>query len=197
MPRNFGVEPKRHAGLSPAFDLAPWSYFLDFALVPSGAAVLLWLAGRGEVGSIGLGLSIIAGLVVWTLAEYWIHRLVFHGATSFEPMHQMHHALPKDMIGVASWGTFLGFSGIWLIAETFTGGAIGSAFTAGVMLGYLFYCAIHVRFHHHPPGARLSRYVAFMNDHHAAHHRGGKGNFGVSSPVWDFVFGTYRSRRSS
>lgn len=136
-----------------------------------------------------------AGVIAWSLAEYWIHRLAFHGDTSFEPMHQMHHALPKDMIGVASWATFVAFSGIWLIAETFAGAALGSAFTAGVMAGYFFYCAIHVRFHHHRPGAKLSRYVAFMNAHHVAHHRGGKGNFGVSSPIWDFVFGTYRPSR--
>lgn len=54
---------------------------------------------------------------------------------------------------------------------------------------------IHVRFHHHDADARLSRYVAFMNRHHAGHHRGGRGNFGVSSPIWDFVFGTYRHSR--
>jgi dihydroceramide fatty acyl 2-hydroxylase len=185
---------KRHDGLSPAFDLAPWSYFLDFILIPIATTVLISLAER-SLGWVGMFSSVGAGVVAWTLAEYWIHRLVFHGKTSFEPMHQMHHALPKDMIGVASWGTFLAFSGIWLVAETFLGGAIGSAFTAGVMIGYLFYCAIHVRFHHRGPGAKLSRYVAFMNAHHVGHHRGGKGNFGVSTHCWDVVFGTYRPSR--
>ncbi len=194
MPRQFGLR-RRHEGLSPAFDLAPWSYFLDLVLVPIAAIALLWLAWRGVAGVAALVPAIAAGAVAWSLAEYWIHRLLFHGDTSFEPMHQMHHALPKDMIGLASWATFIGFAGIWLIAETFAGGALGSAFTAGFMLGYLFYCAIHIRFHHHGADARLSAYVAFMNAHHVAHHRGGKGNFGVSSPVWDFVFGTYRPSR--
>lgn len=182
-------------GLSPAFDLSPWSYFLDFVLVPIAAGGLLFWACHIGLGWLGASVAVMAGVLVWSLAEYWIHRQVFHGPTSFEPMHQMHHALPKDMIGIASWGTFVAFSGVWLIAETFSGAAIGSAFTAGVMAGYLFYCAIHVRFHHHGPDARLSRYVAFMNSHHVAHHRGGKGNFGVSTPIWDFVFGTYRPSR--
>jgi dihydroceramide fatty acyl 2-hydroxylase len=194
MPRNFGLR-RRHPLLSRAFDLKPWSYFLDLVLAPIAASVLLWLAARGDLGGFALAAAVLAGVLFWTLAEYWIHRLVFHGAMVFEPMHQMHHALPKDMIGIASWGTFLAFAGIWLIAETFAGGALGSAFTAGALLGYLFYCAIHVRFHHHGPGAKLSRYVAFMNAHHASHHRGGKGNFGVSSPLWDFVFGTYHPSR--
>lgn len=168
----------RHDGLSRAFDLAPWSYYLDFVLVPVAVIGLIWL--QSSMILIGLGL---AG---WTLAEYWIHRLVFHGHTRFEPMHHMHHVLPKDLIGVASWVTFAAFACVWLLA--------GAAFTAGLMLGYLAYCAIHVRFHHHRTDAKLSRYVAFMNVHHVAHHRGGKGNFGVTSPIWDIVFNTYRSK---
>jgi hypothetical protein len=57
--------------------------------------------------------AVDAGAVFWSLAEYWIHRLVFHGETPLEPMHQMHHALPKDVIGAASWMTFSSFSGVW------------------------------------------------------------------------------------
>lgn len=41
----------------------------------------------------------------------------------------MHHRLPKDMIGLASWATFLAFAGIWLLADVFAGLAIGAAFT--------------------------------------------------------------------
>jgi dihydroceramide fatty acyl 2-hydroxylase len=192
--RNFGVPP-RHEGLSPAFDLSRWSYFLDFALVPAAASGLLFLAWWRGLGAGVITAAIIVGAIGWSLAEYWIHRSVFHGRTPFEPMHQMHHRLPKDMIGLASWATFAAFGGIWLVAEVFAGLAIGSAFTAGVMAGYLLYCGIHVRFHHHGDDAKLSRYIAFMNKHHVGHHRGGKGNFGVSSPIWDFVFGTYRPSR--
>ena len=170
----------RHQGLPRAFDLSRLSYFLDFALVPLAAAWLLVTSPEPLARTLALA---IAGVLVWTLAEYWIHRLVFHGRTPFEPMHQMHHRLPKDLIGVASWGTFAGFAFIWLVC--------GAAFTAGFMLGYLVYCAIHVRMHHGDP-VRFGSYVAFMHRHHAGHHRGGRGNFGVSVPVWDFVFGSYR-----
>lgn len=171
----------RHDGLSPAFDLSRWAYFLDFVLVPLAVAGLV-ATSPDALTARGLAIA-AAGIVAWTLVEYWVHRLVFHGATPFEPMHQMHHRLPKDMIGVASWGTFAGFAVVWLLT--------GPAFTTGFMLGYLAYCVIHVRMHH-GDRSRFSRYVAFMFEHHAGHHRGGKGNFGVSVPVWDFVFNTYR-----
>ncbi|MCP1852774.1 MULTISPECIES: sterol desaturase family protein [unclassified Bradyrhizobium] len=145
----------------------------------------------------GMRLSAIAGWLAvgaaaWTLAEYWIHRAIFHGNNRFAPMHDMHHRLPRDMIGISSLGTFMAFSGVWLLAWAAAGEDSASAFVAGVMIGYLAYCAIHVRFHHHGPKARLSRYVAFMNEHHSGHHRGGKGNFGVTTIVWDVVFRTYR-----
>jgi sterol desaturase/sphingolipid hydroxylase (fatty acid hydroxylase superfamily) len=129
-------------------------------------------------------LSLMAlGFIAWTLAEYWIHRLVFHGPTRFAPMHQVHHELPKDMVGVASYGTFAGFGVIAML--------LGAAICIGFMLGYLGYCAIHVRMHH-GDRTRFGRYVSFMFQHHRGHHRGGQGNYGVSSPVWDVVFRTYR-----
>lgn len=181
----------RHEGLSRAFDLSSLAYFMDFALVPLASAGLLFWASYIGLGLAGCFLAAAGGIAAWTLAEYWIHRLVFHGPTRFEPMHDMHHRLPKDMIGIASWATFIGFSGVWLVAEVFTGAAIGSAFAAGFMLGYLAYCGIHVRMHH-GDRARFSRYVSFMFEHHAGHHRGGQGNYGVSSPVWDLAFGSYR-----
>lgn len=168
--------PRHDRILWRSFELSAGSYFLDFALVPLATCALLILDPVSP-------LSLLYGLAAWTFAEYWIHRTIFHGSAIFEPMHQMHHAIPKDLIGVASWGTFSGFAVVWLLA--------GSSFCAGFMAGYLAYCAIHIRMHHGNV-RRFSRYVSFMSNHHRGHHRGGLGNFGVSSPVWDFVFQTYR-----
>lgn len=175
-----------HEGLPRAFDLTKWSYFLDFALVPVVAGAL---AGYSDLTA-GSAIAFWIGAAVWTLAEYWIHRVVFHGKTRLQPMHDMHHRLPRDMIGAASWLTFAGFGLVWLIAWGVVG-SLAHAFTAGFMLGYLFYCGIHVRMHHGNRAA-FGRYISFMFEHHAGHHRGGRGNFGVSSPIWDFVFSTYR-----
>ncbi|MDI1264035.1 MAG: sterol desaturase family protein [bacterium] len=182
--------PNRN-GLPRAFDLTRVGYFLDFALVPIASVTLAIFASWRGLGGPGVVAAISAGVIAWSLAEYWIHRLVFHGPTAFEPMHQMHHALPKDLIGVASWGTFVGFAGVWLVTQVFAGPAIGSAVTAGFLAGYLFYCSIHISMHHFAARG-FGRYGAMMRSLHSAHHRGGKGNFGVSSPVWDVVFRTYQ-----
>lgn len=171
-----------HPDLDPAYDLSVFSYFLDFFLVPMAVVGLLALTHVSV-------LAILTGIVLWTLAEYWIHRSVFHGNTRYEEMHELHHRHPKDMIGVSSWLTFAGFSAIGLL--------LGSGCVVGFMLGYLFYCGIHVRFHHHGRGAKLSPYVAYMNEHHTGHHRGGKGNFGVSTPGWDWAFGTLNKGNKS
>lgn len=180
-----------HAGVHRAFDLSAWAYFLDFVLVPIAAIALLWFAGSQGLALLELGGGAALGVLAWSLAEYWIHRLVFHGATPFEAMHQQHHALPRDWIGIAPWGTFAGFAVIWLLAAIVVGAAPGAAITAGVMAGYLFYCVIHVSMHH-DRARGFGRYGAMMRRLHQAHHRGGRGNFGVSSPIWDLVFRTHR-----
>lgn len=176
------------AALPRAFNLRGWSYCLDFVVMPPVALLLAVYAG-------GAGLLwVLFGAIAWTLAEYGIHRFVFHSFPMFRRMHDVHHAKPKDWIGVATWGTSVAFGLAWLVACSISTAVIASAFIAGVIAAYLFYCGIHVRFHHGNP-QRMGRYVAFMARHHSGHHRGARGNFGVSSPIWDLAFGTYRSSK--
>jgi sterol desaturase/sphingolipid hydroxylase (fatty acid hydroxylase superfamily) len=188
---------KRHAGVHRAFDLSTWAYFLDFAIAPIGAAALIGfaIAHRDGESVAMMALSLPAGLFLWSIVEYWVHRLLFHGGTPFEPMHEQHHALPKDMIGAASWVTFPGFSIAWFLASIAGGQALGGMITAGLILGYLLYCTIHVSMHH-ADAFGFGRYGQMMMRLHRAHHRGGKGNFGVSSPLWDIVFRTYQPARA-
>lgn len=183
--------PDRHAGLPRAFDLTRLGYFLDFALVPLAVAALIMLGYRWGLGTGATAAGIVAGLLAWSLAEYWIHRAVFHSRIGFQSMHEMHHALPKDLIGIASWATFAGFALVWLSSAGLVGAGAGSVMTAGFLLGYLIYCSVHVAIHHRAARG-LGRYGALMLALHQGHHRGGRGNFGVSSPLWDIVFGTYQ-----
>lgn len=162
------------------FALSLLGYASDFALVPL-AAILLTLRAASELDTAELMNSLLIGVLSWTLAEYWIHRSVLHGDTRFAAMHREHHESPRDLIGVPSWITMPTFAIAGLALSFLFGAALGAALLAGVLAGYLFYCGVHAYFHH----GHTSR-------HHAAHHRGYRGNYGVSSPLWDIVFGTHQ-----
>ncbi|MBK8339543.1 MAG: sterol desaturase family protein [Flavobacteriales bacterium] len=67
-------------------------------------------------------------------------------------------------------------------------GEFGWAFGGGFMVGYATYLLAHYAIHiHRPP----KNFLNVIWKHHNIHHFvGHEGAFGVSSPFWDYVFGT-------
>ncbi len=96
-------------------------------------------------------LAIGAGLFLWTLLEYGIHRFAFHG---FLP-HYQHHEDPKDEKYIVSplWlsgGTSLA---LWAVMRIPAGTWARSGLTlAAIIAGYLVYEAVHLRIHSNAPG---------------------------------------------
>lgn len=180
--------PASHVGDAPlprAFSLSRAGYYADFVLSPLAAAVLIALARP----TWSAPAWIVLGIVTWWLAEYLIHRFVFHGP--LHRLHDVHHRRPAAYIGIASYGTFASFALAWAALAAAAGMTVAHLVTAGILIGYLGYIAIHDRMHH-ADRSRFGRYVEFMFRHHAGHHRGGHANFGVSSPLFDILFRTYR-----
>src|SRR3954470_10460654 len=67
------------------------------------AIVISFLVGVQRIGLGDTILAVLAGYVVWTLTEYWLHRLVFHfepdkgiGARLHWIIHGVHHDHPND-----------------------------------------------------------------------------------------------------
>jgi sterol desaturase/sphingolipid hydroxylase (fatty acid hydroxylase superfamily) len=142
--------------------------------------------------------ALVAGAFAWTLAEYGLHRWIFHelprpvlGAAE----HRQHHARPdyfapawqKGLAALAvSAALLVGLSQV--MAPT-----IGAAFTGGFIAMYLAYEVLHRRCHTHPPrGAygrwrRRNHFAHHFTDPHRAH--------GVTTPLWDHVFGTTLAAR--
>ena len=59
---------------------------------------------------------------------------------------------------------------------------------AGFMFGYLIYDLTHYATHHFPMRAG---YLKYLKRYHMMHHfKSPNARFGVSSPVWDYVFRT-------
>ncbi|MEQ1505907.1 MAG: sterol desaturase family protein [Myxococcota bacterium] len=149
------------------------------------------------------GLSLFAiGLLAWTLLEYVLHRFVFHhrpgSARSAKIrqflMHGYHHEFPNDRMRLVapplmSWPIAAAVAlGYRLVL-----GPIGwwPAF-AGTAAGYLAYDWVHYYTHHFVPQWALGKYLRRI--HLVHHHADADKNHGISSPLWDVVFGTYRAR---
>jgi dihydroceramide fatty acyl 2-hydroxylase len=133
------------------------------------------------------------GAASWTLAEYLLHRFVFHGTSATRlgaQEHRRHHAQvdyfapwwQKALAGLAAIAVILP------LAIVASGAAIGSSFTGGFIGMYLLYEVLHRRAHTHPPTGPYGRW---RRRNHFAHHfvdpRRGQG---VTTPVWDWVFRT-------
>lgn len=138
----------------------------------------------------------LAGVLSWTLLEYVIHRFMGHHGrlrwTPFGREHTRHHVegdyfAPtwKKLAAAAIVTALLAGPAVWLV-----GAACGVAYIAGLMAFYGAYEILHRREHTH---AGFGAYGRWARRHHFAHHFvDGRYNHGVTSPLWDLVFGTYR-----
>lgn len=173
-------------------DMPAWAFFLDFVVYPPLILLCLVLAfsAGGGVAPIAM---IALGLLGWSLAEYLIHRFAFHHAPVLQQIHLAHHAAPRALNGTPTLVTVIVFYGLvywpltWMLRADWA-----AAVTAGVLLGYLAYVGVHYVVHHKGSGGRawLRRLIRL----HAVHHHDVAHNFGVTTPLWDWVFGTLARR---
>jgi dihydroceramide fatty acyl 2-hydroxylase len=162
---------------------------------PAIVAMEVWSLSRLAVG-LSLGLF-AGGYMLWTLFEYWLHRLVFHfepqkgfGARLHWIIHGVHHDHPNDPLrlvmppAVSVPLASIVFGIMWLVA----GGTYAPGLAAGFFAGYLVYDILHYALHHTAPSGRLGR---ALRERHMRHHfQDDTKGFGISAPYWDEVFQT-------
>ncbi|MBE8723165.1 fatty acid hydroxylase [Sphingobacterium sp. Ka21] len=151
--------------------------------------------GAMSVGSVVL--YFLLGLAFWTLAEYVLHRWVFH----FEPksawgrrihfiFHGVHHDYPKDRLRLVMplSASIPMATIIYVLFSLFFAEYTLSAFFSGFLLGYLIYDECHYAMHHANFKSGLFKKI---KDHHMLHHYSDpEKGFGVSSYLWDLIFGS-------
>lgn len=167
-------------------------------LLSYGSIVMLFLYLNFELTSLTITNCIVlfaSGLFFWTFFEYLMHRFVFH-FMSEKPLakkihyalHGVHHENPRDedrifmppVPGIIIISIV--FVIFYSILDQYTFG-----FLAGWLSGYLAYSFIHYHVHVSKP----HRYFRILWTHHALHHyKYDDKAFGVSTPLWDIVFGT-------
>ena len=140
----------------------------------------------------------LLGVLLWTLTEYLIHRYVFHyeprtrwGKRLHYVIHGVHHDYPNDarrlvMPPVISIPLAFLFYGLFLLVF----GSLAPAVFAGLVFGYVCYDMLHYAMHHlaMKRGAQL-----WLKQYHLRHHfKDDHVGYGISSPLWDYVFRTTR-----
>ena len=104
-------------------------------------------------------------------------------------MHGVHHDHPKDKDRL-SMPPVLSISLATLLLLFFRTimGDFAFSFTAGFLVGYANYLLVHYVVHIHRPPKNFFRQLWINHSIH--HYRDGEIIFGVSSPLWDYVYGT-------
>jgi dihydroceramide fatty acyl 2-hydroxylase len=168
---------------------------------PAIVVLIAWSLSSESMG-ITIGLA-IGGYGLWTLFEYWLHRIVFHfepdqgiGARLHWIIHGVHHEHPNDPLRLVMPPAVSIPLGAVVFGLLYL--ALGSSYApglgAGFFVGYLAYDMIHYYVHHFSPRGRLGR---MLRERHMRHHfQDDTKGFGISAPYWDEVFRTSpRARR--
>jgi len=161
-----------------------------------------WLGINSDFGAWALIGLTLAGIGVWTLTEYWLHRLIFHwepdnafGRRMHFIIHGIHHDHPNDKMRlVMPPSVSIPLAALFFAAFLLIFGDAAYPLFGGFILGYLFYDYTHYYGHHFVPKSNLGKQLREQHmRHHFQDHRFG---YGVSSPLWDVVFRTLPRKRN-
>ncbi len=132
--------------------------------------------------------TVAAGLLVFTFVEYAFHRWLFHGQpSSMREGHDKHHV---DPLGYDALPFFLPpicmlvLAGVVAVALPVSTALL---LAGSVALGYASYGLAHTAIHAMRFRRKLT--MRWAASHHVHHHHP-EANFGVTTPLWDYVLGT-------
>jgi sterol desaturase/sphingolipid hydroxylase (fatty acid hydroxylase superfamily) len=175
--------------LVPIYFYTPTVLILAIAAVISAAHSLLAIGGL-----------LVIGWFLWGLFEYSFHRFILHRSEKPNRLiplpgnatHHAHHRDPKahDRLYIPLHEGIPTVLAFWLITWSITGSWQTTAFLyAGFMIGYLVYEWIDYEAHHGKSRSRLMRY--YKKYHLQHHHVDEAARYGVTTPIFDYLFGTY------
>ena len=179
-----------------AFSKVHWSVPL-FIYVPVIGYLFYLSIVDYKVSALDMSGLIVAGLFIWTITEYLLHRFIFHfhATTDFGKrisfmFHGVHHDYPNDtkrlvMPPSVSIPLAIGF---FFLFKAILGGISVAPFYIGFIAGYLFYDISHYAIHHFNMHSKF--WLAIKNHHMRHHYQNPELGFGVSSPLWDLILKT-------
>ncbi len=192
------------AGLSRFYFQQPSSPWLP-ALVygPLAIAGVLWNLVGVRPPCWGWAVLPVAGFLTWTLLEYVLHSQAFHASPwlpqlrSVASSHLGHHEFPKDptrivaRLSISMPLALVLFALFWVVLWNLK---LAMLALAGLVAGYLAYEVIHYWIH---IGRRTRWLLRPLVKHHFYHHfKDDTRCYGVTTPLWDWVFRTNRPARA-
>ncbi|MBC6400345.1 MAG: sterol desaturase family protein [Ekhidna sp.] len=165
-----------------------------FTIISSG--LMIYGFKNNYLTALSALLLFLAGLIVFTLVEYIMHRFLFHLPPKTErsekfayTIHGVHHDYPKDKdrLAMPIPLSLLLSTGFFFLYKLMMGNLV-FGFLPGFLIGYASYLWIHYMVHAFQPPKNFWKILWV---HHGIHHyKAPNQAFGVSSPLWDLIFGT-------
>ncbi|MBS1760847.1 MAG: sterol desaturase family protein [Bacteroidetes bacterium] len=177
--------------LTKAHPLVIWGMY-----IPVIAFLLYYAAAKLDYSASTIILLFLAGMLTWSFFEYLAHRFLFHWAAKSKraqkivyTFHGVHHHYPRDTTrlfmppvpSVLISGSIFGLMYLLMGYHSFM-------FFPGFLLGYLLYGTVHYAIHAWNPPFKWMK--PHWRNHHLHHYKDENKGFGVSSTLWDHVFGT-------
>ncbi len=137
-----------------------------------------------------------AGLLLFTFAEYMIHRKLYHLEPNSKArarftyiVHGVHHDHPRDTsrIAMPPVGIIIYLLVFYALFRLLLGD-YSYATLSGFGIGYCLYISVHYAVHTYQPPNNFLR--ALWTNHAIHHYKDDTVLFGVSSPLWDYILGT-------
>jgi sterol desaturase/sphingolipid hydroxylase (fatty acid hydroxylase superfamily) len=169
----------------------PLVIFLAYA-----ASLLYWSITHTALSAGVTVVMFMLGFFLFTWVEYLTHRYVFHMHTfsvirkKIQYMiHGIHHEFPKDKDRLAMPPLVsVTIATILLLFFRLLLGDFAFSILPGFLVGYAAYLSIHYMVHVFQPPKNIFRRLWINHSIH--HYKNGESVFGVSSPLWDYIYGT-------
>jgi sterol desaturase/sphingolipid hydroxylase (fatty acid hydroxylase superfamily) len=141
------------------------------------------------------------GFISFTWVEYITHRYVFHMGTYSKlrekiqyTVHGVHHEFPKDKERLAMPPLLsITIATLLLLLFRLIMGDLAFSFLPGFLTGYALYLSVHYMVHVYQPPKNFLK-TLWIN-HSVHHYKHGEYVFGVSSPLWDYIYGTMKEKK--
>jgi sterol desaturase/sphingolipid hydroxylase (fatty acid hydroxylase superfamily) len=141
---------------------------------------------RSPLGYVAL--TGVSGYMAWGLSEYAFHRWLYHQPHGMlADGHRIHHEDPVVLIAMPWFMIPTTIFGLWYLCSVMLRLPFFAAGLAGWLAGSVWYGVVHHSHHH---WAMRNPWLRTLRVSHRIHHQFPEWDFGVTTRLWDRVFGT-------